>query len=168
MTSVGFWDLLAYSTSNGQHNRRAIYSLLAFNFNDNNINVLRMLSSMPHIHLLVVLVSFLSSNDSFKLLGMPRFLPKASATVASSVTGQDLSKVAMPVRTLESIGLPQPRELQSITDRDFSEQILETNGLAIVLFTRYAPNKDLIPYTRKTKTIDAFCRYIYHISALTR
>jgi hypothetical protein len=127
-----------------------------------------MLSIMPHILLLIVLVSFLSSNDSFKLLGMPRFLPKASAPVASSVTGQDLSKVAMPVRTLESIGLPQPRELQSITDRDFSEQILETNGLAIVLFTRYAPNKDIILYIRETKIIDAFCRYIYHISTLTR
>ena len=123
---------------------------------------------MPHILLSIVLVSFLSSNDSFKLLGMPRFLPKASAPVASSVTGQDLSKIAMPVRTLESIGLPQPRELQSITDRDFSEQILETSGLAIVLFTRYTPNKYLILYIRETKIIDASCRCKHHIIMLIR
>ena len=98
---------------------------------------------MPHVALLLVFVSFLAANDSFKLFGMPRFLPKASAPVASSVTGQDLSKVTVPVRMLDSIGLPQARELQSITDRDFNEQILETSGLAIVLFTRYITKKNL-------------------------
>ena len=103
-----------------------------------------MLLSMPHIAILLVLASFLPLKESLKLFGMPRFLPKASTPVASSVAGQDLSKVSVPVRTLGSIGLPQPRELQSITDRDFNEQVLETNGLAIVLFTRYTAIKNLI------------------------
>lgn len=108
---------------------------------------------MPHIALLLVFVSFLAVNDSFKLFGMPRFLPKASAPVASSVTGQDLSKVTVPVRTLEPIGLPQARELQSITDRDFNEQILETSGLAIVLFTRYTTRKNLTIFHRQTNAV---------------
>ena len=113
-----------------------------------NPQLFRLLSTMPHIALLLVFVSFLAVNDSFKLFGMPRFLPKASAPVASSVTGQDLSKVTVHVRTLEPIGLPQARELQNITDRDFNEQILETSGLAIVLFTRYITRKNLTIFHR--------------------
>jgi hypothetical protein len=96
-----------------------------------------MFPSIVFLHVLVALMFLVSTNEAFKLLGMPRFLPKSSPPVASSVAGQQVTKTTPFLRDLEPIAVPTSRELHSITDKTFNENILESEGLAIVFFTRY-------------------------------
>jgi hypothetical protein len=96
-----------------------------------------MYPSIAALHFLVALLFLVSTNEAFKLLGMPRFLPKSSPPVASSVAGQEVTKTTPFLRDIEPLGVPASRELLSITDKNFNENILESEGLAIVFFTRY-------------------------------
>ena len=91
-------------------------------------------STVVRVFLLVAVL--LGTSDSFKLLGLPRFLSNASPSVASSVAGQEITRTTPSVRELEPISVGKLRELLSVTDADFSQNVLQNEGLSIVLFTR--------------------------------
>jgi hypothetical protein len=84
--------------------------------------------------IVIVVFAFLSSIESFKFFGMPRSI---SNSLPSSVANQqEIVRTAPTIRDLEPIIVDQSRQLRSISDKDFSENILESEGLSVVLFTR--------------------------------
>ena len=88
------------------------------------------------VHVLVLVAVLLGTSNSFKLLGLPRFLANSSPSIASSVAGQEVTRTTPTVRELEPISVGNDRQLLSITDADFSQNVLQSEGLSIVLFTR--------------------------------
>ena len=84
----------------------------------------------------IIVAILASTSNAYKLLGMPRFLANTLPSIASSVPGQEVMRISPAVRELQPITIGSNRELLAITDRDFSENVLESEGLSIVFFTR--------------------------------
>ena len=96
------------------------------------------------ISFIIAIALCTSHSTAFKLLGMPRFLQKSSPPVASSVAGHEITPTSSPKKDLATIGIPQSRELLKISDKNFSANILESEGLSIVFFTRWVLRRAIL------------------------
>ena len=96
------------------------------------------------ISFIIAIALYVSHSTAFKLLGMPRFLQKSSPPVASSVAGHEITATSSPKKDLATIGIPQSRELLKISDKNFSANILESEGLSIVFFTRWVLRRAIL------------------------
>lgn len=94
------------------------------------------LSMSTGFFVVAIIFGLASTSDAFKLLGMPRFLASNLPSIASSVPGQEVTRTTPIIRDLLPITVDTNRELLTITDKNFSQNVLEAEGLSIVLFTR--------------------------------
>lgn len=78
---------------------------------------------------LCLLAIFMVTSDALRF-GMPSRL--FSQTVSPNVV-----KSPTPERTLESITVDNSRQLMDISDSNFKQNVLNQEGLTVVLFTRY-------------------------------
>lgn len=78
---------------------------------------------------LCLLAIFMVTSDALRF-GMPSRL--FSQTVSPNVI-----KSPTPERTLESITVDNSRQLMDISDSNFKQNVLNQEGLTVVLFTRF-------------------------------